>query len=494
MKYEIERLKGQIKFTFNVDAQEWDNAVNKAYLKNRNKYNVPGFRKGHATRKMIEMSYGPSVFFDDAFNDCVVEYYEKALDENKDIFPVEQPHIEIEKFDGNALTFVAKVTIMPEVKLGAYTGLEIPKTEIKVDEAEIDAEIDRARERQSRKVEITDREVKNGDIVNLDYCGKIDDVAFEGGTAQNQELVIGSGTFIPGFEEQMVGMKLGETKDLKLKFPENYGAENLAGKDAVFTVTVNKIFYKELPEVNDAFAADVSKFETLKDYKADIKERLLRDKETRAKVNDENALIEAVVKNAEVEIPSCMIESQIDYIVDDFRYRLSYMYQGMKLEDYLKYTGTDLKTFREQRVPEAENTVKTRLVIEQLIKEQNLEVGEEDMNKKMAELAEESKKTVEEFKKDLNEKQLDYISRQALMDKVIDYLKSQNKFVIGEKKSEPKTAKKTKKTSEVSEEAKDLKEEPAEKPKKTAAKKEGPATEGAKKTSTAKSGKSSAKQ
>lgn len=491
MKYEIERLKGQVKFTFDVEPNEWEDAVNKVYLKTKNKYNVQGFRRGHATRKMIEMAYGASVFFDEAFSDCVNEYYSKALDENEDVFPVEQPHIEIEKFDGKALKFTALVTVKPEVKLGAYSGLEIAKVEYKVTDAEVDSEVEKARERLSRRIEITDREVQNGDIVNLDFCGKIDGVAFEGGTAQNQELVIGSGTFIPGFEEQMIGMKLGDTKDLNVKFPENYGAENLAGKDAVFTVTVNKIFFKELPEINDAFASDVSKFETLSEYKEDIKNRILKDKEQRAKVANENNLITEVVKNAEVEIPECMIESQLDNIVQDFEYRLQYMYRGMKLDDYFKYTGTDLKEFRKERKSEAEDSVKTRLVIEQIIKEQKIEVNDEDFNKKIAELAEQSKKSVEEFQKDLNESQKNYIRHEALMDKTIFYLESVNKFVA---EKSTKTAKKTAAKSDTAKnsETETEKEAATAKPKKTTAKKT--MTETEKEAATAKPKKATAKK
>lgn len=484
MKYEIERLKGQVKFTFEVDAKEWDEQINHVYLKTKNKYNVQGFRRGHATRKMIEMAYGENVFFEDAFNNCVTEGYNNAIDEHEDIFPVEQPHIEIEKFDGKNLTFTALVTVKPEVKLGVYTDLEIPKSEYSVTEAEVDKELEGARERLSRLIEITDREVKNGDMVNLDYCGKIDGVTFDGGTAKDQKLVIGSGTFIPGFEEQMVGMKLGETKDLNVKFPDNYGAENLAGKDAVFTVTVNKIFYKELPELNDEFASNASKFETLKDYKDDIKKRLTEEKESRAKVIDENSLIDAVVKNAEVDIPECMIENQIDYIVQDFEYKLAYL-RGIKLDDYLKYIDTDIKTFREQRKPEAENAVKTRLVMEQIIKEQNIEINDDDYNKKVSVLAEQAKQSEEEFTAKLNDNQKDYIRREALMDKAVAYLESQNKFVKVKKtaaakksdevKSENKASEsKSKKSSEkktTEPESEQKAEEKTEKPKKPTTKK-----------------------
>ncbi len=474
MKYEIERLKkSQVKFTFEVDANEWEAKVDKVYRETKNKYNVQGFRKGHATRKIIEMTYGANVFFDEAFNNCVNEVYVKALDEHEDIIPVEQPHIEIEKFDNNGLIFSTLVSIKPEVKLGAYTGLEIPKTEYTVTDEEVDSELEIAREKLSRQIEITDREVQNGDIVNLNYCGKIDGVAFQGGTAKNQMLTIGSGQFIPGFEEQMIGMKIGETKDLNVKFPDDYGVENISGKDAVFTVTVLKIFVKELPELNDKFASDTSKFETLAEYKADIKKNITERKASNAKYNDENKLLDAVVKNAEVEIPDCMIESQLDYIIDDFKYRISYMYPNMKIDDYFKITNSNLQNFREQRRPEAENSVKTRLVVEQLIKDNDIEVTDEDLDNKIKSLAERDNKTAEEFKKTLVDSQYVYIRQEALMDKTIAFLETKNKYV---KETKATTTKKA------TDAEKEKPAETAEKPKKATAKKTASAKETAETT------------
>ena len=329
MNYTIEESKGEVKISFTLDAKEWDDSLNKAYIKNKSRFNIPGFRKGHATRKMIEKMYGEGVFFDDAFNDAFYEAYSKALGEHDEIFPVDDPKVDIDGIDENGVKFHAVVTVKPEVTLGEYKGIKVDKVEYNVTADDVNAEIDRARKQASRKVEVEGRAVENGDIVNLDYSGSVDGVKFEGGTASNQELTIGSHAFIPGFEEQMVGMTVGETRDLNVPFPTDYHAKELAGKDSVFTVTVNKILKEEMPELNDEFAKDVSKFDTLAEYKADVEKRLQEGNDRRANAENENALIEAVTATSSVEIPQCMIDSQIDYLVRDMEYRLMYMYQGM---------------------------------------------------------------------------------------------------------------------------------------------------------------------
>ncbi|MBR6773705.1 MAG: trigger factor, partial [Clostridia bacterium] len=367
MNYTIENLKGEVKINFSLTAEEWENALNKAYLKNKAKFNVPGFRKGHATRKMIEKMYGEGVFFDEAFNQAFYESYSKALDEHEEIFPVDEPKVDIDDIGKEGVSFHAIVTVKPEVTLGEYKGIKIDKVEYNVTAEDVQAEIDRALKQGARRVEVTDRKVENGDIVNLDYSGSVDGVKFDGGTASGQELVIGSGSFIPGFEEQMVGMAIGETKDLNVKFPEQYHSADLAGKDAVFTVTVNKIEAEELPALDDEFAKNVSKFDTVAEYKADIEKNLKESKDRQADMENENAVIEAVTANATVEIPRCMIESQLDYLMQDMEYRLQYMYR-MKLEDYLKYTGGTIEELRKSREADAERDVKTRLVLEAIVK------------------------------------------------------------------------------------------------------------------------------
>lgn len=432
MNYQVEKKEGSVKFTFTVSHDEWESEIEQTYLKTKGKYSVPGFRKGHATRKMIENFYGQSVFFDDAINNCVRKGYSKALDENEDIFPVDEPQVDIAKFDDKELVFTVEVVVKPEVQLGKYTGIKLDKVEYTVKQSDIKAELERARERLSRNEEVSDRALENGDTANIDYSGSVDGVKFAGGTAEKQDLVIGSKTFIPGFEEQLIGMNVGDSKDITVKFPEEYHAKDLAGKDAVFAVKLNSITVKVLPELNDAFAQEASKFDTLAEYKEDIKKTLTENAKARAEAENENNLIKAIVDDAKVEIPDAMIETQLDYIVQDFSYRLSYAYRGMKFEDYLKYSGTTMEEFRKDRREEALNTVKTRLTLEAVIKAANIEVSQEDLEAKVKELADQTKKSVEEVKAS---GQLPYIRNEILMTRTMDFLKENNSFVAKEKKT-----------------------------------------------------------
>lgn len=432
MNYQVEKKEGSVKFTFTVSHDEWESEIEQTYLKTKGKYSVPGFRKGHATRKMIENFYGQSVFFDDAINNCVRKGYSKALDENEDIFPVDEPQVDIAKFDDKELVFTVEVVVKPEVQLGKYTGIKLDKVEYTVKQSDVKAELERARERLSRNEEVSDRALKNGDTANIDYSGSVDGVKFVGGTAEKQDLVIGSKTFIPGFEEQLIGMNVGDSKDITVKFPEEYHAKDLAGKDAVFAVKLNSITVKVLPELNDAFAQEASKFDTLAEYKEDIKKTLTENAKSRAEAENENNLIKAIVDDAKVEIPDAMIETQLDYIVQDFSYRLSYAYRGMKFEDYLKYSGTTMEEFRKDRREEALNTVKTRLTLEAVIKAANIEVSQEDLEAKIKELADQTKKSVEEVKAS---GQLPYIRNEILMTRTMDFLKENNSFVAKEKKT-----------------------------------------------------------
>lgn len=442
MNYTIEKGNGEVKINFALSAKEWDDCIEKAYLKNKSKYSVPGFRKGHVSRKMIEKMYGEGVFFDDAFNDAFYDAYSKALNENEEIFPVDEPKVDIDGVNDDGVAFHATVTVKPEVTLGDYKGIKLDKVEYNVTVDDVQAEIDRARKQAGRRVEVTDRAVENGDIVNLDYSGSADGVKFDGGTAQGQELVIGSGSFIPGFEDGMVGMNVGETKDITVKFPENYHAENLAGKDAVFTVTVNKIEKEELPELNDEFAKEVSKFDTLDEYRADVEKRLTEENTRRADAENENKLVEAIVNNASVEIPSCMIEHQLDHIVEEMRYRLSYMYRGMKLEDYLKYTSGTIEELREARKADAERDVKTRLTLEAIVKAENLDVTDAEVEAEIVRMAQAQGKSADELKKHVDARQTEYIRNDILSKKLLTLLKDANEFVTGAAPAK-KTAKKT---------------------------------------------------
>lgn len=449
MKYEIERLKGEVKFSFTVDGNEWENEVQNAYNKNKFKYSVPGFRKGKIPRKVLETHYGAGIFFDDAFNAVASKGYAQALGENADVIPVDEPKVDIDEFiakEGDTLKFTMLVTVKPEVTLGDYKGLKVPASEYPVTKKDVENELNAARERASRTVKVEDRPVASGDTVVLDYSGSVDGVKFDGGTAEKQNLVIGSNSFIPGFEDQMIGMKIGETKDLNVKFPDDYHAEELKGKNAVFTVTVHEISVKELPELNDEFAKDVSQFETLDEYKKSIETRLTEQNGNRADTENKNKMIEMITDNAKVDIPDCMVGEELEYMLKDFEYRLSYMYGGMKIDDYFKYTGSSREDFKKDRRDEALKAVKTRLVLQEIIKTEKIEVTEEDIDEQLKKIAENAQKPFEEYKKSVSEHNIEHIKSDLLVKKTLDTLVSFNSFEkkTAAKKSEnkPATAKK----------------------------------------------------
>lgn len=428
MNYEKEAQKGAVKVTFTVTDEEWNEALDGAYNRNKNRYTVPGFRKGHASRKLIENMYGPGVFFDDAFNACFRQVYSEMLSKEPDIQPVDDPKVDFEPAD-TGLKFTALVTVKPEVTLGQYTGIKIPKVEYNVTETDIDAEIDRARDRASREVEV-DRPVENGDKVDLDYSGTVDGVKFDGGTAEGQTLVIGSGSFIPGFEEQMIGMKKGEEKDIEVTFPAEYHAKDLAGKKAVFHVKVNEIRVKQLPEPDDEFAKSVSEFDNIADYRKSISERMRASAAERADRENENALMEEFVKTVTCDVPDCMVNDELEYMLRDLEYRISHMYGGMKLEDYFKYTGTSREDFRKARREQALNTVKLRLGLEAVIKAENIEATDEDVDAEIRKAAEAAGKPFEEFVKSVSDRERALFKSDALMKKVVEFLKTNNVFEV----------------------------------------------------------------
>ena len=425
--YTSEKLeKNKYKLTITINPQEWEGYVQQAYEENKGKFSVQGFRKGKAPRKVIEQNYGANVFFDDAIDIGFTKEYYNALINEKHIEPIDNPEISIKSFDDNGLVIEAIVEVVPEVTLGQYTGLKIEKHEHELDESKVDKELEQVRNRQARFV-VVERKAQMGDIVTLDFSGSIDGVKFEGGTAEGHRLELGSKSFIDNFEEQLVGLNIGERKDVVVTFPENYGAVELAGKKAVFDCLITKIEEKQLPELNDEFASNVSDFETLEEYKQDIRKHLQESLDNHNKKETENNMIEAVVKNATVEIPNVLVERQLDMFVRDFEMRLSY--QGMRLEDYLAWSGTKIEDLKEERREQAKETVKTRLVLEALIKKENLTVTEEELENKIKTLAERYKKDYETYKKSLGEKQIMYYENELLMNKVINFLTENNKLV-----------------------------------------------------------------
>ena len=421
MSTTVEKIaSNKVKLSFDVDSAKFDEAMGKAYLKVRNQVTIPGFRKGKAPRKMIENMYGEGVFYDEAFELIFDEVYGPAVDENK-IEVVDRPEIEIQEIGaGKNLKFTCEVFVKPDVTLGEYKGVSVKKETTVVSDVEVDARIEEERNKQATEIQVEDRAVAEGDTVNLDYAGTVDGVAFAGGTAQDQTLKIGSGSFIPGFEEQMIGMNIGEEKDLQVTFPEKYHAEELAGKAAVFHVKVNAITETQLPALDDDFAKDISEFDTLEEYKADIRAKLEAQAAEKDNNNFTNAVIEKVLENATVEIPEAMIERQIDSMMRDFEYRL--MGNGLKLDDFLKYTGSDMKAFRENYRGQAEKSVKAHLVLEAIEKAEAIDATQEQIDKQLEAFAAQTGKSVEEFKASLSESDIAYFKADAIRDNCVKFL------------------------------------------------------------------------
>ena len=424
MKYKVENKKGQILIKFSIDAAEWNSAIESVYQKSKGKYSMPGFRKGKVPRKVLENAYGKGFFFEDAFNDMFPKYYYEVLDKETEIFPVDRPDVDVTSIDDKGVKFTALITVKPEVELGEYKNLGIEKKVESVKTKEVEAELNKMADKNARLVSVTDRAVVSGDEVIIDYSGSINGELFAGGTAGKQSLKIGSGMFIPGFEEQVIGMNIGEEKDINVKFPEDYHAEDLKGKDAVFAVKLHEIKAKEMPVMDDEFAKDVSEFDTLKDLKADIKKRLTKEAKERAEIKFENDLIAKACENAKVEIPQCMIESQIDSYVQEFEYQLSY--QGIKLDDYLKYTNSTIENLRDIYKDRAAVAVKTRLVMEAIVKAEEIKADKKSVNARIEEIAKQMGKEVDEVKSSMHPSELEYIENEVISKNVVEFLKKNN--------------------------------------------------------------------
>ena len=431
----MEKLEGsKVKLTIEVSAEQFEAATQKAYQKAGKRFNVPGFRKGKAPRKVIENMYGPLAFFDDAFDIVYPEAYQAAIAE-QGVEPVDRPDVSIETLpEGETpLVFSLVVAVKPKVELGAYKGIEVEKRAYNVTDDEVDAAIAQLQEGVARMVDV-DRPVENGDTVNLDYSGSVDGVKFDGGTAQGQTLTIGSGQFIPGFEEQMVGMAVGEEKDIEVTFPEEYHAENLAGKKAVFAVKVNGIQVKELPTLDDEFAKDVSEYDTLEALRDAKRQELLEQAEKNAKIQKENDVVRKAVENATVEVPDAMVERQIDSFLQDMGYRLQM--QGISLEDYLKYTNTEISALRDQYRADAALRVKSQLVLEAISKAEAIEATPEEIGDKVAEYAKQfGNMTVEDFEKNLQADDRQYFADQVVVEKTLALLVENAKEVAPKQKA-----------------------------------------------------------
>lgn len=434
MKYTTKAAeKSTMKITMKFDADEWKDALNKAYVKTKGRYSVNGFRKGKAPRNVIEHAYGKGVFFEDALNVLFSENYGTVLDkEEKKFTAVGDPELSVDDLSDDGVTLVAVTPVRPEVKIGSYKGMKIKEFAYNVEDADVDKEIERLLDRNARKIEVSDRPCQNGDTVNIDFVGTIDGVKFDGGEAAGFDLTLGSGQFIPGFEDQVVGMNVGESRDVNVRFPENYQAEELKGKDAVFAVKLNSVKGKELPELTDAFIKDATGSETIEDYKAKTKERLQQQADKNSLDATENSILDAISATAEAEIPQAMIEREIDGLVQKFEYQL--MYQGLKLQDYLDFIKTTKEEFRKNYEEQAKKNVLNQLVISQIIKDEKIEATDEEVEAKVAEQAASVDKSAEEYKKGMDPRQYDYIKSDIIITKLFDFLKANNEMYVEESK------------------------------------------------------------
>ena len=421
MSLQVEKLeKNMAKLTIEVPADDLEKALQSAYMKQKNKISLPGFRKGKVPRQMIEKMYGAEIFYDDAANELIPKAYAEAYDE-AELDIVSRPQINVVQIEkGKPFIFTADVATKPEVTLGEYKGLEIEKVSTRVTQKEVDAKIQEEAEKNARTITVTDRPVQDGDEVILDFEGFVDGVAFEGGKGENYPLTIGSGSFIPGFEEQLVGAEAEKEMEVKVTFPEDYHAEDLKGKEAVFKCTVHEIKAKELPEIDDEFAAEVSEFDTLEEYKADIKAKIKDQKASEGKRKQEDQAVDAAVKNAQYEIPQPMIETQVMQMADDFAQRIQS--QGISLEQYFQFTGMTADKMMDELRPQAIKRIETRLVLEAIAKAENIEISDEKLDEELAKMAESYKMEVDKLKEFMDENEKKQMKEDMAVQEAVTFL------------------------------------------------------------------------
>lgn len=421
MSLQVEKLeKNMAKLTIEVPAEEVTKALNTAYGKDKSKINVPGFRKGKAPRKLIEQMYGKGVFYEDAANEMIPGAYAKAVEECEEEI-VSSPKIEVVQIEeGKPFIFTAEVALKPEVTLGEYKGVKVAKADTEVSDADVDKEINRERENNARTINVEDRAVKDGDMTVIDFEGFVDGVAFEGGKGENYPLTIGSGSFIPGFEEALIGAELNKETEVNVTFPEDYHAEELKGKPAVFKCTVKEIKEKQLPELDDEFASEVSEFDTMEEYRADVKKNLADRKAVEAKNAKEEAAVDAVIANAQMEIPDAMVETQQRQMVQDFAQRIQS--QGITMEQYMQYTGVTVEQLLEQVKPQALKRIQSRLVLEAVVKAENITVSEEDFDAEVAKMAETYKMEADKVKELLGEEGKKQVMEDLAVSKAAEFV------------------------------------------------------------------------
>ena len=427
MKYQVTPAeKSTVKIEMTFTPEEWAAANDKAYAQNRGKYAVNGFRKGKVPKHVLELYYGKGLFYEDALNLLFAENYGDILDKEKENFTVVgDPTLSVDDISDEKVVLIATPPVKPDVEIGCYKGIKIHKVEYTVTDADVDADINGTRDRLAESVEVTDRAAEMGDTVNIDFLGKVDGVEFEGGSAKGFDLTLGSHQFIPGFEEQVAGFALGETRDIPVTFPEDYQAEDLKGKASVFTVTVNKITGKKLPELDEEFAKKMGS-DSVEAYRAKVRERLEKNAENRSRNETENEIVTAIAKTATAEIPDAMIEKQEEYSMQRMEYNL--MYQGIKLDDYLKYIGTTREEYKKNFEEDARRTVLHQLIVEKLIKVENITATAEEIDAQIAEQAKSVGKEAEEYKKTMDPRQLEYIEGDIKVTKLFAFLEANNEM------------------------------------------------------------------
>lgn len=428
MNVNVETLeKSMVKLTIEVDADRFEEGMKHAYNKNKNKITVPGFRKGKVPRQLIEKTYGAEIFYEDAVNYIIPEAYDKAIEENN-LEVVSRPEVDVQQVEkGKSMIFTAEVAVKPEVTLGEYKNIEVEKSNIEVTDEDITDEIEKVRDKNSRLVDVTDRAVQDNDQVMIDFEGFVDEEAFEGGKAENYSLTIGSHSFIDTFEEQLIGKTIGEDIEVNVTFPEDYQQEDLQGKEALFKVKVNEIKFKELPEVDDEFAKDVSEFDTLDEYKEDIKAKLLEQKENTAKSKKQEDVLEKVIENATMEIADPMIDLQAENMTNDFATRLQY--QGLSLEQYFGFTGQNMATLKETMKTDAEKRIKSRLVLEAIAKAEEIEVSEDELKEELQKMAEAYNMEYDKIAETIGEEEKESIQDDIKNRKALDFITEQAKEV-----------------------------------------------------------------
>ena len=422
MSLQVEKLeKSMAKLTIEVPAEELEKAIETAYQKNKNKLSVPGFRKGKVPRKMVEKMYGAGIFYEDAANELIPTAYENALTECEDLEIVSQPEIDVVQIEaGKPFIFTAEVALKPEVTLGEYKGIEVDKVEVTVSDEEVEAEINKERENNAREITVDDRAVADGDIAYIDFEGFVDGEAFEGGKGEDYALTIGSHSFIDTFEEQLIGKNIGEQVDVNVTFPEEYHAPDLAGKPALFKVTINGIKTKELPELDDDFAQDVSEFDTMDEYRADVRKNLEEKRAKDANNAKEDAVIAKIVENATMEIPAPMLDTQVRQMVNDFAQRLQM--QGLSFEQYMQFTGATPEQLLDQMRPQAQERIESRLVLEAVVAAENIEATEEDFQEEMAKMAEMYQMEVEQLTGSMGDYEKKNIMKDIAVTKAVKFV------------------------------------------------------------------------